>query len=80
MTGFICRYGEYLAIILNDTGSRKARGMAREITGSLARFRIKINAETTVGIAPLIGVSSIDMAGAEQDCLGTAMRLIQPPG
>lgn len=75
--GVICRYDDYVAVILHGTGQRKARGLARGIMGSLARFRIRINADTTVGMAPLAGVASIDMPGADQDCLGIAMRQIR---
>lgn len=78
--GFICRYDEYLAVLLPDAGVRSARSMAREIKGSLNSFRIRISAETAVRITPLAGVASIDMAGADQDCLGIAIRQIHQTG
>jgi GGDEF domain-containing protein len=72
--GIICRYDDYVAVILNDTSLRKARGMARDIQGSLSRYCIKINTGTTVRVASLIGLSSIDTADQGQDCIGIAIR------
>jgi GGDEF domain-containing protein len=65
--GFICRYEEYLAILLNDINMRKAKRIAREIKSSLMKYRIRINVESVVQIVPSIGISSTDTANADKD-------------
>ena len=65
--GVICRYEEYLAILLNDSNLRRAKRIAREIRNSLMKYRIRVNAESVVQILPSIGISSTDTADAEKD-------------
>ena len=77
--GFICRYEEYLAILLNDSNARRAKRNVREIRNSLMKYRIRINAESVVQIVPSIGMSSTDTAdaGKDEDLAALAIRHMQ---
>jgi GGDEF domain-containing protein len=77
--GFICRYDEYLAILLNESNARRAKRVAREIRNSLMKYRIRINPESVVQIAPSIGISSTDTAaaGRDEDLVTRAIGQIQ---
>jgi GGDEF domain-containing protein len=77
--GFICRYEEYLAILLNDSTARRAKRIATDIRNSLMKYRIRINPESVVQIVPSIGISSTDAAQAvdDEDLAARAIRQIQ---
>jgi len=77
--GFVCRYDEYLAILLNETNARRAKRIARDIRDSLMKYRIRINPESAIQIVPVIGISSTDTAigGKDEDLAAMAIRHIQ---
>ncbi|OHD64261.1 MAG: hypothetical protein A2176_01270 [Spirochaetes bacterium RBG_13_51_14] len=77
--GFICRYDDYLAVILNDMNSRKAGNIARDIRSSLKKYRIKINPDSIVRITPAFGVSSTDTARAGDDLVAAAVQQLGTP-
>ncbi len=79
--GYICRHDDFLAVIMPDTNSRKARGVEKQLRSVLAAYRIRISNDTIVQIDPLIGVSSTDTAGPGEDPAALAMaRIAAPPG
>ena len=74
--GFLCRYDEYLAVILHDLDSRKTASLAGEIRSALMKYRVKINADTFIRIAPAAGhvVNGHGRAGRGHDSFRTEGR------
>lgn len=76
--GFLCRYDGYLAVILSDINTRKVSSLAGEIKGALMKYRVKIGADIFIRIEPVIGISSTETAGPEEDLIASALKAIQP--
>ena len=76
--GFLCRYDDYCAVILHDLNARKTASLAGEIRSSLAKYRLKIGADTVISIKPVIGMSSTDTPGAVDDMIAFALMSIRP--
>jgi GGDEF domain-containing protein len=76
--GFLCRYDDYCAVILHDLNSRKTAALAGEIRNSLAKYRLKISADTVIRIRPFIGTSSTDTPEAAEDMIAFALNSIRP--
>jgi GGDEF domain-containing protein len=75
--GFLCRYDDYCAVILHDLNSRKTASLAGEIKTSLAKYRLKISADSVISIRPVIGTSSTDTPGAADDMIAFALKSIR---
>nr|HPN13774.1 hypothetical protein [Spirochaetota bacterium] len=75
--GFICRYDEYLAVILPDLDAGKTSSLAGEIRSALLKYRVKVGPDAFIRIEPALGMSSTDTAGTDDDMIASALQAIQ---
>ncbi len=68
--GPLCRYDDYIALILSDVNMKMAKGMGHAISAMLARYRVRDRHDSIITLQPSVDIASTDSTAADMDPLG----------